>query len=615
MSRRRYRRFVLLALAASIVLGTTIVVLGAPCDGTQKCAETRYSWSSIPACAGTGAGNSLFIDPDDGCLYRCDGVQVSCPGTGLACSDCVALGAETSGNYADSTGEGGPAVGLACSACVDLGAEISGSLPLANLTDDATSSKCLLSGGGGGDPAWGTCPGGGGDSITVDTVAVVDPDFASTADIDFINTSNVITANVNANSVALGTDTTGDYALGDAEGGAALDLVCDGVGCVNLETEVGSTLPPGAGGTGQTVPTDDNVLVGNGTTWDKKAIPSCQISSNGVLNYNVATNALSCGTMQAYQTVQDETSALTQRIRVNFTGAGVTCADNAGTTTTDCTIPGGTGGNSFETMDASSGTDPVADSPTDTLIVTGTAPVTVTGDATADSLTIAIGDADASNKGVVQLAGDLAGTAAAPIVADNSVDGTDIALGSDAQGDVMYYNGTDWARLAAGTAGNVLTTNGAGANPAWTSGWITITKTADESITEDATLNDDAALLFAMAANTKYRFRLEVFFDTGASEDFKYRHAGPASPTLVRIKRRHLVPSATSYTGIAVETAFSASDVNLLSTGTNGGWFQLEGIIHNGANAGNFSLQWAQAAGGITSTVVRAGSYLEYSPL
>jgi hypothetical protein len=48
--------------------------------------------------------------------------------------------------------------------------------------------------------------------------------------------------------------------------------------------------------------------------------------------------------------------------------------------------------NIFQTFDASSGTDPVADTTTDTLIVTGTAPITVTGDAAADSLTIALGD-------------------------------------------------------------------------------------------------------------------------------------------------------------------------------------------------------------------------------
>ncbi|MCP4929045.1 MAG: hypothetical protein GY918_08340 [Gammaproteobacteria bacterium] len=50
---------------------------------------------------------------------------------------------------------------------------------------------------------------------------------------------------------------------------------------------------------------------------------------------------------------------------------------------------------------------------------------------------------------------------------DNSVTGAKIAMGSDAQGDVLYYGGTDYERLGAGTSGYFLKTQGAGANPAW----------------------------------------------------------------------------------------------------------------------------------------------------
>ena len=40
--------------------------------------------------------------------------------------------------------------------------------------------------------------------------------------------------------------------------------------------------------------------------------------------------------------------------------------------------------------------------------------------------------------------------------------------GTPSQGDILYYNGTAWTRLAAGTSPYVLTTNGAGQNPSWT---------------------------------------------------------------------------------------------------------------------------------------------------
>ena len=41
------------------------------------------------------------------------------------------------------------------------------------------------------------------------------------------------------------------------------------------------------------------------------------------------------------------------------------------------------------------------------------------------------------------------------------------APGSPAQGDIMYYDGTAWVTLAAGTAGWHLHTAGAGADPYW----------------------------------------------------------------------------------------------------------------------------------------------------
>lgn len=64
-------------------------------------------------------------------------------------------------------------------------------------------------------------------------------------------------------------------------------------------------------------------------------------------------------------------------------------------------------------------------------------------------------------EGTVKLTGNLGGTAASPTV-------TGLTVASQAQGDTLYYNGSAWTRLAAGTSGQVLKTQGAGANPTWT---------------------------------------------------------------------------------------------------------------------------------------------------
>lgn len=62
-----------------------------------------------------------------------------------------------------------------------------------------------------------------------------------------------------------------------------------------------------------------------------------------------------------------------------------------------------------------------------------------------------------------------------------------------AQGEVLYYNGTDWVNLGVGTSGQFLKTNGAAANPSWgtgvAGGW-TVTK-----ITATGTASNDDDLL------------------------------------------------------------------------------------------------------------------------
>jgi hypothetical protein len=49
----------------------------------------------------------------------------------------------------------------------------------------------------------------------------------------------------------------------------------------------------------------------------------------------------------------------------------------------------------------------------------------------------------------------------------NSVNGSQIIVGSDTQGDILYRGATEWVRLPAGSSGQALVTSGTGANPSW----------------------------------------------------------------------------------------------------------------------------------------------------
>jgi len=79
--------------------------------------------------------------------------------------------------------------------------------------------------------------------------------------------------------------------------------------------------------------------------------------------------------------------------------------------------------------------------------------------------------------------------------------GTDItSIAGLAQGDVLYYNGTAWVRLGAGTSGQYLKTNGASANPSWANG------SASTLTTQGDILYRDASGLARLGAGTSGQF-------------------------------------------------------------------------------------------------------------
>lgn len=69
-----------------------------------------------------------------------------------------------------------------------------------------------------------------------------------------------------------------------------------------------------------------------------------------------------------------------------------------------------------------------------------------------------------------------------------NIDGTKIRIGSDAQGDIIYFNGTNYARLGAGTSGQFLQTGGPNTNPSWASGLSSPTITGNLSLSTSSTI-------------------------------------------------------------------------------------------------------------------------------
>jgi hypothetical protein len=89
-------------------------------------------------------------------------------------------------------------------------------------------------------------------------------------------------------------------------------------------------------------------------------------------------------------------------------------------------------------------------------------------------------------------------------LANNQVTGDKIALGSDAQGDVMYYNGTDWVRLGFGTSGHFLKTQGTGANPLWAAATSAFIGVRVENSSSQSIGNNSATIIVFDAAVTQF---------------------------------------------------------------------------------------------------------------
>lgn len=69
---------------------------------------------------------------------------------------------------------------------------------------------------------------------------------------------------------------------------------------------------------------------------------------------------------------------------------------------------------------------------------------------------------------------------------------SDVTITSVAQGDILYYNGTAWVNLAAGTNGHFLKTQGAGANPTWAAVSGTGDVVGPSSATDNAVVRFDS---------------------------------------------------------------------------------------------------------------------------
>jgi hypothetical protein len=154
-----------------------------------------------------------------------------------------------------------------------------------------------------------------------------------------------------------------------------------------------------------------------------------------------------------------------------------------------------------------------------------------------------------------------------------------------------------------GTAGHVLTAQGAGVDPAYAIGTKIIRKTADEIVNNSAILQDDDHLFFAMGANEVWQADVFIFSNSSATADLSVALSLPTGAVAQVLWNGYDTASNPTY-----QTINDGTTVGLGGLGSDALAIVMRCLVINGANAGNFQLQWAQLTAEVSDTIVKANS-------
>jgi hypothetical protein len=151
-----------------------------------------------------------------------------------------------------------------------------------------------------------------------------------------------------------------------------------------------------------------------------------------------------------------------------------------------------------------------------------------------------------------------------------------------------------------------VTDTGAVSDPAV----LYLVKSADETVTSSATIQDDNHLNFAVAANRTYELSGAITADnTTNSIDIKVAFQLPTGGSI-----NVYVLGVQDAGGLAIQGSARLTVSNTPKTITISGavstLIQFRGIVVIGNNSGNVKFRWAQGTSNATGTIVRANSYM-----
>lgn len=178
------------------------------------------------------------------------------------------------------------------------------------------------------------------------------------------------------------------------------------------------------------------------------------------------------------------------------------------------------------------------------------------------------------------------------------------ASGTFVVGDFVVTRAAElWVCTVAGSPGTWVALGG-GWNPP------PIRKTADETVNNSSTRQDDDHLFFSIAASEVWVGEFTLFVIGSAVADFKYALTTPAGATLMHGGFASRVTDAL-ITGTELVTV-SDTPVAIVGVNAVGSVINIKFHVANSTTAGSVKLNWAQGTATSADTTVKAGSFLSY---
>ena len=142
-----------------------------------------------------------------------------------------------------------------------------------------------------------------------------------------------------------------------------------------------------------------------------------------------------------------------------------------------------------------------------------------------------------------------------------------------------------------------------------------IRKSASETVTNSATLQNDDHFTFSIAANEIWAVSLYVHISTlNASADFRFSFTLPASASMLAMGMMTRFADSGTFQGMGashVNVGTTPGTAILLNTTATDAYFlEVHAILRNSATSGNATFQWAQGSAHASNLTLAADSFM-----